>query len=545
MEKPDVIVTRQCSKYLKEMTTTDQAKTAILQFPYASIQFIADSNQCQHLSDECIKYLTLEATGVVRFLLQDALKFTRKCRRTKMIIDDFESAMKMRYLEPIVGFRLSNGNLPFKITTAVGSSHREVQCIDDHELQLDQVITAPLPKVPLDFSIRTHWLAIEGKQPTINENPEIISKADLTADSLDPMKSLTKKRYNLDASKIKTSNPHELSLEQQIYYKEITEACVGSEEQKRQEAIASLTTETGLHQILPRIVLFISEGVKINLMQFNLAILIYLMRMTSALLDNKSLYCEKYLHQLFPAIMSCILAKQLCARPDTDNHWALRDYAASRCAQMVKMFSANIHGLRNRIVRIFLRTFHSERLPLVTHYGALVGLCEMGQETIEELVFPIIRTLGERIIKSLENPSLSSIDKITIDRINGVISKFIPAAYRASRPSPDDLEHFKHEFGSYYGHRLHAQVIPLRQQTRSSTSQSTQNRQFSPSSGSNSRVPKLLPGQASPSSHHQTPGSITPSRSPVRPMNPSLSKPHSQSSTISLTPANSHENVIL
>jgi hypothetical protein len=44
------------------------------------------------------------------------------------------------------------------------------------------------------------------------------------------------------------------------------------------------------------------------------------------------------------------------------------------------MFSANIHGLRNRIVRIFLRTFHSERLPFVTHYGALVGLCEMGQE---------------------------------------------------------------------------------------------------------------------------------------------------------------------
>ncbi len=34
--------------------------------------------------------------------------------------------------------------------------------------------------------------------------------------------------------------------------------------------------------------------------------------------------------------MSCILAKQLCPRPDTDNHWALRDYAASRCAQMVK-----------------------------------------------------------------------------------------------------------------------------------------------------------------------------------------------------------------
>jgi hypothetical protein len=34
----------------------------------------------------------------------------------------------------------------------------------------------------------------------------------------------------------------------------------------------------------------------VNLMQYNLAILIYLMRMTSALLENKSLYCEKYVN---------------------------------------------------------------------------------------------------------------------------------------------------------------------------------------------------------------------------------------------------------
>lgn len=146
-----------------------------------------------------------------------------------MITEDFESAMKMRYLEvmkkanvlsltyfsfhfkPIVGFRLSNGNVPFRSTNVPNSSHRDVQCLDDHELPLDQVITGPLPKLPLDISIRSlfnetqkrieghfheflllsaHWLAIEGKQPTINENPEIISKADLTADSLDPVKTV-------------------------------------------------------------------------------------------------------------------------------------------------------------------------------------------------------------------------------------------------------------------------------------------------------------------------------------------------------------------
>ncbi len=46
-------------------------------------------------------------------------------------------------------------------------------------------------------------------------------------------------------------------------------------------------------------------------------------------------------------------------------------------------------------------------------------------------------------------------------------------AYRASRQSPDDLEHFKQEFGSYYGHRLHTHVTQLRQQSRAA-SQTTQ-----------------------------------------------------------------------
>jgi transcription initiation factor TFIID subunit 6 len=33
--------------------------------------------------------------------------------------------------------------------------------------------------------------------------------------------------------KLKSLEPHDLSVEQQIYFKEVTEACVGSDEQKR------------------------------------------------------------------------------------------------------------------------------------------------------------------------------------------------------------------------------------------------------------------------------------------------------------------------
>ena len=39
---------------------------------------------------------------------------------------------------------------------------------------------------------------------------------------------------------VKQLAKHELSVEQQLYYKEITEACVGSDESRRAEALQSL-----------------------------------------------------------------------------------------------------------------------------------------------------------------------------------------------------------------------------------------------------------------------------------------------------------------
>ena len=61
-----------------------------------------------------------------------------------------------------------------------------------------------------------------------------------------------------------------------------------------QEALNSLATDPGLHQMLPHIIEFVAEGVRINVVQNNLALLIYLMRMVKSILDNTTLYLEKY-----------------------------------------------------------------------------------------------------------------------------------------------------------------------------------------------------------------------------------------------------------
>lgn len=41
------------------------------------------------------------------------------------------------------------------------------------------------------------------------------------------------KLRNIETVHVKQLATHELSVEQQLYYKEITEACVGSDEQRR------------------------------------------------------------------------------------------------------------------------------------------------------------------------------------------------------------------------------------------------------------------------------------------------------------------------
>ena len=89
---------------------------------------------------------------------------------------------------------------------------------------------------------------------------------------------LQNQKPGLAAARLKTTETvnvkqlakHELSVEQQLYYKEITEACVGSDEPRRAEALQSLACDPGLHQMLPRLCTFIAEGVRVNVVQHNL-----------------------------------------------------------------------------------------------------------------------------------------------------------------------------------------------------------------------------------------------------------------------------------
>lgn len=252
-------------------------------------------------------------------------------------------------------------------------------------------------------------------------------------------------------------------MEQQLYYKEITEACVGSCEAKRAEALQSIATDPGLYQMLPRFSTFISEGVRVNVVQNNLALLIYLMRMVKALMDNPTLYLEKYVHELIPAVMTCIVSRQLCLRPDVDNHWALRDFAARLVAQICKHFSTTTNNIQSRITKTFTKSWVDEKTPWTTRYGSIAGLAELGHDVIKTLILPRLQQEGERIRSVLDGPVLSNIDRIGADHVQSLLLKHCAPVLAKLRPPPDNQDAYRGEFGSL-GPLLCSHVVKARAQ---------------------------------------------------------------------------------
>lgn len=97
--------------------------------------------------------------------------------------------------QPQYGF-LQPDMLPFRYASGGG---REIHFLEEKEVDLSEILSSPAPKIPLDVSVRAHWLSVEGVQPTVPENPPPLSKEAQKLESVDPISKLNKPN-NKDAA---------------------------------------------------------------------------------------------------------------------------------------------------------------------------------------------------------------------------------------------------------------------------------------------------------------------------------------------------------
>ena len=334
----------------------------------------------------------------------------RHGKRRELSCSDIDNSFKVKNIEPLYGFECAD-YIPIRHTSGGG---KDIYYPDDQEIDLVNLISSPLPKLPCEATLRAHWLAVEGVQPMIPENIPPVSfreQQQLNVASVLPSEKevvvqskdvrLDRKRKKEESTvatgdwaRLKPLQSHGLSKEQQLYYKELCDACVGISDNKRQEALTSLSTDPGLYQLLPHLTSFIVEGVKINIAQRKLLTIKNLLRMTKSLLDNDTISAEKFLHELIPTVLSCVLNRTLCSRPEAEDHWSIRDQAAKILAHICAKYSNSINNIQTRVTRILSQSL-TTNTGLAIHYGAVTAFGELGSESVRTFVLPRLKMEGE------------------------------------------------------------------------------------------------------------------------------------------------------
>lgn len=378
-------------------------------WPPDTVKDVAESIGISQLDDDVAKVLALDIEYRIHEVIQEAIKFMRHAKRTILTVSDIGHALRVLNVEPLYGYhafrpvrfgesRLEHGQPP-------------LYYLEDEDIEFDKIIHAPLPKVPRDITYSVHWLAIEGVQPAIPQNPSLSDTP--TADK--------KGRQGLNTSSWTVPNPsmgtevkhlvkHVISKELQLYFERINSAILDEQNERlRSAALSSLRQDSGLHQLLPYFVSLVAEKITHNLK--HLFTLNMMMQMTWALFDNTNLFIEPYLHQIIPSTLTCLVAKKLGDNAASQEHYALRDFAASLLGLICQRFGDVYHTLKPRITRTLLKAFLDNKKPFTTHYGAIIGLTTMGKEVIRVLILPNIK-LYELLIKDEINSTEPTLKKM-------------------------------------------------------------------------------------------------------------------------------------
>eukprot|EP00771_Trimastix_marina_P001509 gnl/Trimastix_PCT/2590.p1 GENE.gnl/Trimastix_PCT/2590~~gnl/Trimastix_PCT/2590.p1 ORF type:complete len:555 (+),score=75.66 gnl/Trimastix_PCT/2590:74-1738(+) len=350
-----------------------------------SVKLRAQSIGIPSLSESICTALAPDVEFRIREVAQEAIKFMRHSKRDILTTEDVDHALHVKNVEPLFGFSFTS---PLNFQQVAP----DLYVVENQELDLQKIVESPLPPVPAQMSWSCHYLAVEGVQPLIPQNPASENSECRQASRLQTSLAEKTKRKRMRVSdpqdmEVRPLVKHMLSQEMQLYYTKVTKAILSDNIAQRRLVLQSLACDPGLHQLLPYFVRFIASEVPNQIP--HLSRLMALMCMTRSLVVSPYLALEPYLHQLMPPILTCCLAPTLCETVGED-HWALRLLAASIISLCCTSFSIAYPQFQPRITKTMLLVLMDTQRALTTHYGAIAAIVALGPHAIKELLFPFI-----------------------------------------------------------------------------------------------------------------------------------------------------------
>ncbi|ELP94151.1 transcription initiation factor tfiid, putative [Entamoeba invadens IP1] len=342
--------------------------------PLDYVKSLLAANGLPDLSDEMVTLISEEAEGALTELFTESSKFMRHSRRKVLSINDINSALKVKKMEPYYGY---NPAVPLYYQR-LHSNHemfvRQEQTIDLSESVHSQFF----PDIPRDINIGCHWLTVDGVQPQIPQNPSVF------------VAEKVKKEETIETKPIIR---HSLSKELQMYYDMVVEVLNTTQKEKISSCLDSVKSDSGLQQLTPYFIRYISNHVLTNLN--TLDILSNMLGLVNALSENQNVNLEPYLHQLFPVILTLVVTKQI-GTGAMEDHWEIRTRAAKIVKKLSERYSDKYGRLNARLLQTYLKAITEATKPLTTQYGGIVGITAMGERAVFHLLVPAMKSLKER-----------------------------------------------------------------------------------------------------------------------------------------------------
>ncbi|WWD20037.1 hypothetical protein CI109_104510 [Kwoniella shandongensis] len=374
-------------------------------YPADSVTEVAHSLPIDPLGPGAADLLAGDVEYRLHLILQEAKKFMIHGKRATLLPEDVEYAMEALNVEPVLvpprplpipSFQ------PVTIPSTSSSSHhpQQVYHTPDDEIDFATYLKQPLPAgiaSSAGVKWKAHWLAVEGVQPAIPENPA--PGASRAGPSRSQPASTT----------LRPQARAQLPQELQLYFTRLTTALVPptpsspetEPERHRLAALVSLRTDVAVAGILIYVIKWLSESIQKCLMAPT-GTIGYLVDAVEAVLENEGLFVEPYMHQLLPPLLSIILTVPLGPHPPSSSSssqpspYDIRQRAAEVLGKIAENYGRSYPGLIPRLVSTLTKALQSPPFssplgaanpPAGRYEGAVLGLAALGTQAVKSGVW--------------------------------------------------------------------------------------------------------------------------------------------------------------